>query len=252
VLHETIVLGLSLGYLGLLFAIAYFGDKHARKWTSSRLGPIVYGLSLAIYCTSWTFYGAVGRAATSGLDFILIYVGPILVMIAGYPMLRKIVTTAKRHNVTSIADLLGSRYGKSRAVAVSATLIASVGALPYIALQLQAVSSSFTAIAGTNLRPSGGASLLTDTSFIIAALMALFTILFGVRHVQAAEHRRAFRPVLPVRWPVRPDSARREHADGDPAPDRQRYGPGLDRDDGPVGDRLPLPPPAIPRRRGRA
>ena len=190
-LQETIVLGLSLAYLGLLFAIAYVGDRHAKTWSSSRLGPIVYGLSMAIYCTSWTFYGSVGRAATLGPDFILIYVGPILVVICGYPMLRNIITTAKRHNVTSIADFLGSRYGKSRAVAVSATLIASVGALPYIALQLQAVSSSFTAIAGPGLGGVGPpASPLTDTSFIIAALMAVFTILFGVRHVQAAEQHR--------------------------------------------------------------
>lgn len=190
-LQETVVLGLSLAYLGLLFAVAYVGDRHARAWSSSRLGPVVYGLSLAIYCTSWTFYGAVGRAATSGPDFILIYVGPVLVVIAGYPMLRKIITTAKRHNVTSIADFLGSRYGKSRAVAVSATLIASVGALPYIALQLQAVSSSFTAIAGPGLGGAGmPTSPFTDTSFIVAALMAVFTILFGVRHVQAAEQHR--------------------------------------------------------------
>ncbi len=188
-LHETVVLGLSLAYLGILFAVAYVGDRHARAWSSSRLGPIVYGLSLAIYCTSWTFYGAVGRAATSGPDFILIYVGPVLVVLAGYPMLRKIITTAKRHNVTSIADFLGSRYGKSRAVAVSATLIASVGALPYIALQLQAVSSSFSAIAGPSFS-GAGASPLADTSFIVAALMAIFTILFGVRHVQAAEQHR--------------------------------------------------------------
>ena len=173
----------------MLFAVAYIGDRHARTWSSSRLGPVVYGLSLAIYCTSWTFYGAVGRAATSGPDFILIYVGPVLVVLAGYPLLRKIIITAKRHNVTSIADFLGSRYGKSRAVAVSATLIASVGALPYIALQLQAVSSSFTAIAGPSF-VGAGSSPLADTSFIIAALMALFTILFGVRHVQAAEQHR--------------------------------------------------------------
>ncbi len=113
----------------------------------------------------------------------------MLVVLAGYPMLRKIITTAKRHNVTSIADFLGSRYGKSRAVAVSATLIASVGALPYIALQLQAVSSSFGAIAGPSFA-GAGASPFADTSFIVAVLMAIFTILFGVRHVQAAEQHR--------------------------------------------------------------
>ena len=188
-LQETAVFGLSLAYLGLLFAVAWLGDRHARTWSTGATGPVVYSLSLAIYCTSWTFYGAVGRAATSGLDFILIYVGPALVVIAGYPLLRKMVQAAKRNNVTSIADFLASRYGKSRAVAVTATLFASVGVLPYIALQLQAVSSSFRAIAGSG---GGGSSVVahTDTSLFVAALMALFTILFGVRNVQASEQHR--------------------------------------------------------------
>ncbi|MGE0424307.1 MAG: NahK/ErcS family hybrid sensor histidine kinase/response regulator [Reyranellaceae bacterium] len=188
-LQETAVFGLSLAYLGLLFAVAWLGDRHARTWSTGAAGPVVYSLSLAIYCTSWTFYGAVGRAATSGLDFILIYVGPALVIVAGYPLLRKMVQAAKRNNVTSIADFLASRYGKSRAVAVTATLFASIGVLPYIALQLQAVSSSFRAIAGSD---GGGASVVahTDTSLFVAALMALFTILFGVRNVQASEQHR--------------------------------------------------------------
>lgn len=188
-LQETAVFGLSLAYLGLLFAVAWLGDRHARTWSTGAMGPVVYSLSLAIYCTSWTFYGAVGRAATSGLDFILIYVGPAIVVIAGYPMLRKMVQVAKRHNVTSIADFLASRYGKSRAVGVTATLFATVGVLPYIALQLQAVSSSFKAIATPGT--TGAAAVVhTDTSLFVAVLMALFTILFGVRNVQASEQHR--------------------------------------------------------------
>jgi Na+/proline symporter/signal transduction histidine kinase/CheY-like chemotaxis protein len=143
------------------------------------------------YCTSWTFYGAVGRAATSGIDFILIYTGPVLVVTLGYPMVAKMVRVAKQHNVTSIADFLASRYGKSRAVGVTATLFATVGVLPYIALQLQAVSASFRTIAAP-LPWSGGAAgvVHADTSLIVAALMALFTILFGVRNVQASEQHR--------------------------------------------------------------
>jgi len=190
-LVEPAVLALSLAYLGLLFAVAYFGDRYARDWSRNSVAPVVYGLSLAIYCTSWTFYGAVGRAATSGIDFILIYTGPVLVVTLGYPMLAKMVRVAKQHNVTSIADFLASRYGKSRAVGVTATLFATVGVLPYIALQLQAVSSSFRTIAAP-LPWSGGASgvVHADTSLIVAALMALFTILFGVRNVQASEQHR--------------------------------------------------------------
>ena len=189
-LAEPVVLALSLAYLGLLFAVAYFGDRHAGAWSTSRMAPAVYGLSLAIYCTSWTFYGAVGSAAISGFGFILIYTGPALVMTVGYPVLRKMVRRAKQHNVTSIADFLASRYGKSRAVGVTATLFATVGVLPYIALQLQAVSSSFRTVADPTPWIGGGGVIHPDTSLIVAALMAVFTILFGVRNVQASEQHR--------------------------------------------------------------
>lgn len=187
-LAEPTVLALSLAYLGLLFAVAWFGERHAPRWSASSVAPVVYSLSLGIYCTSWTFYGAVGRAATAGLDFLLIYTGPALVITLGYPLLAKMVRLAKRHNVTSIADFLAARYGKSRAVGVCATLFATVGVLPYIALQLQAVSSSFRTIAEPS--PWSGGVVHTDTPLIVAALMAVFTILFGVRHVSASEQHR--------------------------------------------------------------
>jgi Na+/proline symporter/CheY-like chemotaxis protein/anti-sigma regulatory factor (Ser/Thr protein kinase) len=191
-LAEPAVLALSLAYLGLLFAVAYFGDRHQRAWSgSATIAPTVYGLSLAIYCTSWTFYGAVGRASISGIDFILIYTGPVLVVTAGYPLLAKLVRVAKQHNVTSIADFLASRYGKSRMIAVTATLFATIGVLPYIALQLQAVSATFRAIAEPTVWTDGRAGMIhTDTSLIVAGLMAVFTILFGVRNVQVSEQHR--------------------------------------------------------------
>src|SRR5258708_745013 len=191
-LAEPAVLALSLAYLGLLFAVAYFGDRHARAWSASSVAPAVYGLSLAIYCTSWTFYGAVGRAATSGADFILIYIGPVLVVTAGYPILRKMVRLAKQHNVTSIADFLASRYGKSRAVGVTATLFATVGVLPYIALQLQAVSSTFKTIAQPAPWLAGPRGVVhPDTSLIVAARRAPSTTRFGVRTARASEQHRA-------------------------------------------------------------
>jgi PAS domain S-box-containing protein len=189
--QSTLILGLSIAYLGLLFLVAHFGERNAAHWSRSRAGPIIYALSLAIYCTSWTFYGAVGRAATVGLDFALIYVGPALVILFGWPVLAKIIRLAKRHNVTSIADFLAARYGKSRAVAVTVTLIATIGVLPYVALQLQAVSTTFAALAGPiTFEPGTGQPLWYDTAFIVALLMAIFTILFGVRHVQASEQHR--------------------------------------------------------------
>ena len=189
--QSTLILALSLAYLALLFLVAHLGERRAAVWSRGRWGHVVYALSLAIYCTSWTFYGAVGRAATVGLDFILIYVGPALFILFGWPALSKIIRLAKRHNVTSIADFLAARYGKSRAVAVTVTLIATVGVLPYIALQLQAVSTSFAALAGPiTIEPRTGTPVWYDTAFIVALLMAVFTILFGVRHVQASEQHR--------------------------------------------------------------
>ena len=189
--QSTVILALSLAYLGLLFLVAHLGERRAAAWSGTRTGHVIYALSLAIYCTSWTFYGAVGRAATVGLDFIMIYVGPALVMALGWPMLEKIIRLAKRHNVTSIADFLAARYGKSRAVAVTVTLIATIGVLPYVALQLQAVSTSFAALAGPiDIEPGTGNPAWYDTAFIVALLMAVFTILFGVRHVQASEQHR--------------------------------------------------------------
>jgi PAS domain S-box-containing protein len=182
-----LILALSLAYLGLLFAVAHLGERLSPRWSRGRLGAVVYALSLAIYCTSWTFYGSVGRAVTSGLDFALIYVGPAVVMIFALPLLRRMVAVAKRQNVTSIADFLGARYGRSRGVAVLATLIAVIGAMPYLALQLQAVSFSFAALAGGN---GAGLPAWLDTAFVVALMMAAFTILFGVRHVQASEQHR--------------------------------------------------------------
>ncbi|HLT78616.1 MAG TPA: hybrid sensor histidine kinase/response regulator, partial [Ferrovibrio sp.] len=192
-LQGSAILLLSLGYLGLLFAIAHLGDRLGPRWYQGRSGATIYALSLAIYCTSWTFYGSVGRAALTGLDFILIYVGPVLAITVAYPVMAKMIGVAKRQNVTSIADFIGSRYGKSRAVAVIVTLIAVIGVLPYISLQMQAVSVTFEVLVGSDMAHLLNAGLpppWRDTAIFVAAIMALFTILFGVRHVQAAEQHR--------------------------------------------------------------
>jgi len=188
----TIIL-LSLAYLGLLFAIAHAGDRLSQRWYTGRAGATIYALSLAIYCTSWTFYGSVGRVVASGLDFVLIYVGPILAITLGYPMMRKMIAVSRQQNVTSIADFLGSRYGKSRAVAVLATLTAVIGVLPYIALQMQAVTVTFEVLVGKDVAQLMNATLpppWRDTAMFVAAVMGLFTILVGVRSVQATEQHR--------------------------------------------------------------
>ncbi|MEK9968579.1 MAG: sodium:solute symporter, partial [Ferrovibrio sp.] len=192
-LQGSAILLLSLGYLGLLFAVAHLGDRLNSRWYTGRSGATIYALSLAIYCTSWTFYGSVGRAALSGPDFILIYVGPILAITVAYPLMAKMIHIAKRQNLISIADFIGSRYGKSRAVAVLVTLIAVIGVLPYISLQMQAVSVTFEVLVGSDMAHLLNASLpppWRDTAMFVAGIMGLFTILFGVRHVQATEQHR--------------------------------------------------------------
>src|SRR6185295_1643517 len=132
-LQSWAIILLSIGYLGLLFVIAQIGDAYAARWRGGRIERLVYGLALAIYCTSWTFYGSVGRAATQGLDFFLIYAGPILVITLGAPILTKLIAVAKRQNSTSIADFLASRSGRRRSVGAIVTCIAAIGVVPSIA-----------------------------------------------------------------------------------------------------------------------
>jgi Na+/proline symporter/CheY-like chemotaxis protein/nitrogen-specific signal transduction histidine kinase len=179
---------LAITYIGILFAIAYFGDRAAARG-NMKARPAVYALALSVYCTSWTFFGSVGLAATSGLDFLPIYIGPILMFTLGYPVLRRVLRLSKEERITSIADFIGARYGKSEAVAVAATVIAVIGAVPYIALQLKAVSSSVATLVpeletGTGLFPVFG-----DIALLVALSMALFAILFGTRHADATEHQ---------------------------------------------------------------
>jgi len=169
--------------MGLLFAVARFGDARADAGKSI-ISANVYALSLAVYCTSWTFYGSVGRATSGGLSFLTIYIGPTLMLLMTGVIL-KMIRISKVHRITSIADFIASRYGKSQLLAGLVTVIAVVGVVPYIALQLKAVSASLEIL----FRTSGGEFLprMFDSTFIIAALLALFTILFGTRHLDATE-----------------------------------------------------------------
>jgi len=183
----------SLAYLGLLFAIAFYADKRADAGRSLIRNPYVYTLSIAVYCTSWTFYGAVGSAARNGLEFVTIYVGPTLIFLGWWVLLRKIVRISKAHRITSIADFISSRYGKSPRLGMLVTLIAVAGTMPYIALQLKAVATSFNVLAGYRELNAAGAlghaqSIATDTAFWVAAGMAFFVILFGTRQIDADEH----------------------------------------------------------------
>ncbi|HEY5816785.1 MAG TPA: PAS-domain containing protein [Mesorhizobium sp.] len=180
----------AIAYVTLLFAIASLGDRRAARQGVGQPRPYIYALSLAIYCTSWTFFGSVGLAAERNLEFLAIYVGPVLVFLFGYPLLARIVRLAKGERITSIADFLGARYGKSFAVASIATLIAVIGAVPYIALQLKAISSSVSLMVEHYTgAPLSFDPFVSDISLVVALLLALFAVLFGTRHADATEHQ---------------------------------------------------------------
>src|SRR4051812_4199220 len=186
----TAIVIASFLYVGLLFAIAYYGDKRADAGRSIIANPYIYALSLAVYCTSWTFYGSVGRAATSGIGFLPIFLGPTLMAMLWWYVMLKMIRISKAHRITSIADFIASRYGKSQLLGGLVTIIAVIGIVPYISLQLKAVSNTFSIIlnypALATANPPAPA-LLADNTFYIALLLALFTILFGTRHLDASE-----------------------------------------------------------------
>ena len=191
-LYGGVILFVSFAYLSVLFAIAYYGDKRAEEGRSLIANPYIYALSIAVYCTSWTFYGSVGRAATSGADFLAIYLGPTLTFLLWWFVLRKIIRISKLNRITSIADFISSRYGKSTVISGMVTVIAVVGIMPYISLQLKAVSTSFTVLLQypdiAMPRHIGDVPFLEDTALYVAIVMAAFAILFGTRHIDASEH----------------------------------------------------------------
>jgi len=190
-LGGPLVILISFVYLGLLFAIAYWADRRADQGRSVIAHPTVYALSLAVYCTAWTYYGSVGRAVQSGIGFLPIYLGPTLGAALWVFLLLKMIRVSKSQRITSIADFISSRHGKSHLLGGLVTVIAVVGVVPYIALQLKAVSNSFTILMHyPAINMPGNATTLPvwqDTALYVALLLALFTILFGTRHLDASE-----------------------------------------------------------------
>jgi Na+/proline symporter len=188
-LDGTVIALVALGYLGVLFAIAYVGDKRADAGRSLIANPWVYALSLAVYCTTWTFYGSVGRAAATGIGFLPIYLGPTLMAVLWWFVLRKMIRISHANRITSIADFVASRYGKSHLLGGLVTIIAVVGIVPYIALQLKAVAVSVNILLSdpATVTAHGAAGSADDHAFYIALMLAAFTILFGTRHLDATE-----------------------------------------------------------------
>ncbi|NCU64865.1 histidine kinase [Acidovorax sp. 210-6] len=185
-LSPALVIAASFAYLLLLFAVAYWADRRAQLGRSVIANPWTYALSLAVYCTAWTYFGSVGRAASGGVWFLPIYLGPTLVMLLGWIVLRKMIRIAKAYRITSIADFIASRYGKSPLLAGLVTLIAVVGIVPYIALQLKAVSAGYAllTVPGGVAEP---AHWSRDSAFYVALVLAGFAMVFGARHLDTTE-----------------------------------------------------------------
>ncbi len=184
---SNLLIFVSLIYVVFLFGVAFGADKLARAGRGSWLrAPVIYTLSLSIYCTAWTFYGAVGYAARSGLEFVTIYLGPTIVMVGWWWILRKLVRIGRAQRITSVADLISSRYGKSNLLGVIVTLLAVIGTTPYIALQLQSVTLSlavFTHGAAGEVDGMGAPA----TALWVAAGLAVFTVMFGTRNLDVNE-----------------------------------------------------------------
>ncbi len=184
-LSGSLIVGASIAYLAVLFGVALYGDRRADAGRSLIANPWVYAFSLAVYCTAWTYYGSVGRAATAGIGFLPVYLGPTLVMGLSSLVLLKMVRISKAYRITSIADFIASRYGKSRLLASMVTLVAVIGIVPYIALQLKAVSSEFGLLTGAQHGSAG--DWYRDTALYMALALAAFTMIFGTRHLDATE-----------------------------------------------------------------
>ena len=187
-LQGWVVIAVALGYIGLLFLVASYGDRTRGFGRAGRARYLIYPLSLAIYCTSWTFFGSVGSASRTGYEFLTIYIGPVLMIGLFTPLLVRIVRLAKAQNITSIADFIAARYGKGQAVAATVALIAIVGTVPYIALQLKAVSSSLETILA-HITPSiGGHAAAARRHFAVRGVVD-GNLRGAVRHPSHRRHR---------------------------------------------------------------
>ena len=187
-LSPGLVLTASFAYLLALFAIAWWGDRRAQQGRSVIGNAWVYALSMAVYCTAWTYFGSVGRAATSGVWFLPIYLGPMLAMILAWLVVRKMIRIARTYRITSIADFIASRYGKSPLLAGLVTLITVVGIVPYIALQLKGIASGYAVMTSPpGVAASAPAQWWADSTLYVALALAGFTIVFGARHLDSTE-----------------------------------------------------------------
>ncbi|MCH7407841.1 sensor histidine kinase [Belliella sp. DSM 111904] len=187
---NLIIIFFTFGYLALLFAIAWFSELKAKQGKRLSNHPAIYALTLAVYCTVWTYYGSVGRAATNGLEFLTIYIGPSLIAPLWWLIMRKIIRISKVQRISSIADFISSRYGKNITLGGVVTVVCLLGILPYASIQIKGVASSFEILQGASgIGVLQGVPFYQDTAFYLAMGLALFTVLFGTRDIEAtAQH----------------------------------------------------------------
>lgn len=184
-MSSFLVIFVILIYLAVIFYVAYWAEKNSKsKWVNN---PYVYTLSLAVYCTAWTYYGSVGLAATSGLKFLTIYLGPVIIIPAWIILMRKIIRISKANKISSLADFISLRYGNNRFLGALVTIICVLAIVPYISLQLKAISETFNVITKHKIIAN---SIINDTTFYIALLLAVFAAFFGTQHTDASERHK--------------------------------------------------------------
>lgn len=186
-MNSSILILASLLYLSFLFGVAYWAEKQSEKGKSLVTNPYIYALSLAVYCTAWTFYGSVGRVVTNGIEFLAVFIGPSIMMPIWWIVLRKIIRICKAQRITSIADFISSRYGKNATLGVLVTLMCILGILPYIAIQIKAISNSFMIAMRSSPNENLDKFFLNDLSFYFVIALSIFTIIFGTRKIDSTE-----------------------------------------------------------------
>ncbi|MBL0102523.1 MAG: histidine kinase [Bacteroidetes bacterium] len=186
-MSSLIIMISAILYLSILFGIAYYAENRQKKGKSIINNPLVYALSLGVYCTAWTYFGSVGRASQHGIEFLAIYIGPTIAAILFWPLLRKLIRICKTQRIISIADFVSTRYGKNFSLAILVTLLCVFGIIPYVALQLKAISVGFSLLSGVSSSGSGLMQVAADNSFYLTILLAAFIILFGTRSIDASE-----------------------------------------------------------------
>jgi len=185
--HNIVVILSALFYLAILFGVAYYAEYRQKKGSSIINNGYVYALSLGVYCTAWTYYGIVGQASTNGIEFLAVYIGPTIMAALFWPVLRKIIRICKTQRINSIAELISIRYGKNFSLAVVVTILCMAGIIPYISLQIKAISDSMNILTNSNQNHLGFTNLLYDNAFYISGVLAFFIILFGTRSIDASE-----------------------------------------------------------------